>query len=135
MFWTFYLDSYVQIIVSISNRNWYTTINLKCKINLGVPQGSLSGPLLFTIHFLPLDNIFSKFHINFHRNADDNQFYSSSKLTNDLSSSSLTNCITQIKSCFSSNFLQPNIDKTEIPLASTRSTVSKTDSFLPIMKN
>lgn len=95
----------------------------------GVPQGSMLGPVLLSLHMLPLYGNFREYHFSYHCCADDSQCYFLLH-QNDVSSlQCLFDFLKDDSHWMSANFLQLNEAKSEVlvfgPSASTEMFVSK----------
>ena len=58
------------------------TLSDKVTLSYGAPQGSVQGPMIFTLYTTPLSAIISSFDINHHFYADDTQIYMSLSVSN-----------------------------------------------------
>uniref|UniRef100_A0A3B3D322 Reverse transcriptase domain-containing protein n=1 Tax=Oryzias melastigma TaxID=30732 RepID=A0A3B3D322_ORYME len=82
-------------------------------LSCGVPQGSILGPLLFSLYLLPLGSIIRKHGISFHCYADDSQLYVPIN-KNGSSITALLSCLHDIKNWMALSFLSFNDQKTEV---------------------
>ena len=83
-------------------------------LNCGVPQGSILGPILFSLYMLPLGAIIRSHNIQFHFYADDTQLYLPINPNDPSSILKLHSCLADIKNWMSVNFLQLNDSKSEV---------------------
>ena len=79
-----------------------------------MPQGSVFGPVLFSLYTCSLGEIMCKYNVNNHFYADDSQIYVSFKPTQndaDYALNRLESCLTEIREWMTDKFLKLNDDK------------------------
>ena len=94
---------------------------LKC----GVLQGSVLGPLLFTLYTHPLSAVICQSGLSYHFFADDSQLHNSSVPSDfPVLTCCLKDCIEDVAEWMGDSKLKVNDDKTELMAIATRSKLS-----------
>ena len=116
--------SYLVDRVQAIKVNWC----LSSFLNLlyGVPQGSVLGPILFTIYTSPLGTIIRRHGLHVHFYADDSQLYIAFKpkdlMSRDAAITKIEACAQDIRAWMSNNFLKLNESKTEFIIITSKRT-------------
>ena len=99
----------------------------------GILQGSVLGPILFTIYTVPIGNICRRHQVEFHLYADDTHIYLSFRPSIPFSKHECTvrieKCIEEIGIWMTQNHLKLNSDKMEFILFGTQQQLSKVDDI------
>ena len=117
-----YLSQRSQIIAAGSEKSE------PYKLQYGVPQGSVLGPLLFGIYMLPLGDLLRSYGLCFHQYADDTQLYISTKPENNNIQQSVVQLergLEQVKLWMKNNKLKLNGDRTEFIVMGSINQLSK----------
>ena len=83
-------------------------------LSTGVPQGSVLGPILFTLYMSPLGDLIREKGCHYSCYADDTQLYINIRRGNTNAINQLTECLTSIRSWMATNMLKLNENKTEL---------------------
>ena len=111
------------------------SFSINQKLNCGVPQGSVLGPILFTIYTLPLGDVIRKHGLSYHLYADDTQLYLSFNPQHqgnvDSTKTAMEACISDIRSWMTTQMLKLNDDKTEVLVITSK---HRQKCFFPSLK-
>ena len=86
-------------------------------VEFGVPQGSVLGPILFSLYVAPVANVITSFGVNHIQYADDTQLYISTQDSNSITILQL--CVEAVYDWFGRNGLALNPAKTETLIVGT----------------
>ena len=111
----------------LTDRKHYVSLCNHCSafaaVHSGVPQGSVLGPILFTMYIKPLSAIIDSHSIIHHSFADDLQLQMSAppdRISELLHS--MQSCISDVKAWATANMLKLNDNKTELMLVTSKRT-------------
>ena len=111
-----------------------TILSTEKPLNCGVPQGSVLGPILFSLYTTPLSSIITvSSDLSHLLYADDTQIYVGVSHTNfSTSISQLQDCLSAVQTWMAENRLKLNPDKTEFILIGTKHNRDKLSSHFPL---
>ena len=111
-----------------------TVLSNAKRLLYGVPQGSVVGPMLFSLCTTDISQVTHiQPGINFHFYADDKQLYVHLTHKNVAQTfDRLRNCLDNIKKWLTANKLKLNPDKTEFILLGSRTVCSKFNEIFPV---
>ena len=111
-----------------------STLSHPAALHYGVPQGSVLGPILFSLYTNPIGSIIhSHSSINYHFYTDDTQLYITLSPENFFHSiQKLKNCLNDIQNFMFANKLKLNPDKTEFILIGSRKNRNQLLPHIPI---
>ena len=118
-----FLTNRTQQVVCNNKRS--ITFELRC----GVPQGSVLGPLLFSLYTAELVDVAARHGMEIHTYADDSQLYISFAASEyGERAAKLSDALSDISNWMSGSHLKLNAEKTQVMLVGTRQQLAKINS-------
>ena len=92
-----------------------SAVSVDSQLCFGVPQGSVLGPVLFSMYVAPVEDIVLSHGLRPMFYADDRQIYLTMRPGNrNVSIGKIEDCVSHIIGCYSNNFLLCNPAKTKV---------------------
>jgi len=104
----------IQTLFNSSGLRIITTKNYIVPLDVGVPQGSVLGPLLFAVYCSRVADVISEHGVSYHQYADDTQLRLLLRADNTAEGLAvLATCTADVRQWYLRNGLQLNPDKSE----------------------
>ncbi|GFS08365.1 hypothetical protein ElyMa_003012100 [Elysia marginata] len=97
-------------------------------LQFGAPQGSVLGPLLFTLYTSPVADIAKCYDVKYHLYADVTQIYISLDADGQVQKKLVEDCVRDISKWMAENKLRLNCDKTDVILLGSHGLLKDIDT-------